>query len=120
MPELPRPLGKTSQHDGAVKLAGQLGKLVVLRDAPLAGGDRPVTVADRDHADLVGASLRPDLGAPLLRIDVVRRADLTTAQQLRIIAAGPFEVILDDPPKPRYTRMLWMGLRTKAAYLPGC
>ena len=21
---------------------------------------------------------------------------------------------------PRYTQMLWMGLRTKAAYLPGC
>jgi hypothetical protein len=69
VPELPRPLGKTSKNDGAIELTGQRGKLLVLWDAPLASGDRPVTVANRDHADLVGASLRPDLGAPVLRID---------------------------------------------------
>ena len=100
VPELPRPLGETSQHDGAIELAGQLAKLLVLRDAPLASGDRAVTVADRDHAHLVGASLRPDLGAPLLRVEAVWRADLATAQKLRIVAARPLEVILDDPAKP--------------------
>ena len=30
MPELPRPLGKTSKHDGAIELAGQLARLLVL------------------------------------------------------------------------------------------
>jgi hypothetical protein len=59
VPELPRPLGKTSKHDAAVELAGQLGKLLVLRDAPLASGDRPVTIADRDHTDLVSAEPAP-------------------------------------------------------------
>jgi hypothetical protein len=45
VPELPRPLGKPSKQDGAIVRAGQLGKLLVLRDAPPASGDRPVTVA---------------------------------------------------------------------------
>jgi hypothetical protein len=39
---------------------------------------------------------------------------------------GPVERLLDDyqeylaRERGSYTRMLWMGLRTKAAYLPGC
>ena len=68
MPELLRPLGEAPENLGAVEFAAQLGKLLILWHAPLAGGDCPITVADRDYADLVGTSLRPDLGAPLLRI----------------------------------------------------
>jgi len=101
VPELPRALGQALQHGAAVKLAGELGTLLVFGDAPLAGGDRPVTVADGDHVDLVGASLGPDLGAPLLGIDAVGRADLATAQQLRIVAARSRQIVLSDPPKPR-------------------
>lgn len=100
VPELPGPLGETAEHVGAVKLAGQLGKLLALRNTPLAGRDRAITVAYRDHADLVRASHRADLSPPLLRIHTLRRTHLTTAQQLGIITAGSFEIVLGDPSKP--------------------
>lgn len=46
VPELPRPLGEAPENLGAVEFAAQLGKLLILWHAPLAGGDRPITVAD--------------------------------------------------------------------------
>ena len=88
------------ENPGALELGGQLGTLPILGNAPLARGDRAITGTDRDHPNLVRTRLRPDLGAPLLRIDAVRRADLPAAQQLRIIAAGSLEVVLGDPAKP--------------------
>jgi len=65
----------------------------------------------------VRTRLRADLGPPLLRIDALRRADLTTAQQLRIITAGSLEVVLDDPPKPLV--MLRLHATTRWSLTPG-
>jgi len=91
---------RTSPRLAALHRRAQHSKLLILRDAPLTGRDRPITSTNRDHANLVRASLRPDLGPPLLRIHAVQRADLTTPQQLRIIATRTLEVLLRDPPKP--------------------
>ncbi len=99
VPQRPRPLGNAPENLGALERSGQFGKLLILWDPSMAGGDRPITGTDRDHPHLVRTCLRPDLRPPLLRIDALRRADPATAQQLRIIAARSLEIVVGDPPK---------------------
>ena len=99
VPQRPRPLGNAPENLGALERTGQFGKLLILWDRSMAGGDRPITGTDRDHPHLVRTCLRPDLRPPLLRIDALRRADPATAQQLRIIAASSLEIVVGDPPK---------------------
>ena len=96
MPERPRGRGELAQRLHAVKLAAQL----IIRGGPVARRDRPVTVAEGDHADLVPACLGADLCAPLLGIDPLRGADVPAMQKLSVVAGRALEVVADDPPKP--------------------
>ena len=68
VPERPSPLGNAPQNLAALKRRAELSKFLILRDPSLPGRDRSITGTDRDHANLVRASLRPDLGPPLLGI----------------------------------------------------
>ena len=66
----------------------------------MAGRDRAITIAHRDHTNPVRPRLRSDLRPPLLGIHTIWRAHPATSQQLRVIAARPLEKVLGDPPKP--------------------
>jgi hypothetical protein len=65
VPKRPRGRGELAKRLQSVKLVAQL----VIRGGPVARRERPVTVAEGDHADLVPACLGADLCAPLLGID---------------------------------------------------
>jgi hypothetical protein len=100
VPELPRSLSDAAERFAALHRRGQHGELLVLGDAEPSHRDRPVPGAQRHHPDLVRARFGADLRSPQLRVDIVRGADLSAGQQLRIVAAGTVKVVIGDPPKP--------------------
>jgi len=66
------PLGQSMQRLTSRQLATKLGQLLIFRDLAVAGGDRSIPVAQRDHPDLVHPGLGADLGAPRLGICSLR------------------------------------------------